>query len=370
MSKQVFSKMIATLCIINMVLVSWQEVYAATQLKDSSVKWHPGHYYAIMEWGKNDPRYLAQVYREIQETPALRGVQIRYNWTELEQEWGVYDFTSIDQRLAELAALRKRLIILLDTKTYSTSTFPVPDYVKKERFEWGAFMFSRYNSTVPIGYSTKLWNPHVHDRLVELIRRLGQRYNAHPYFEGIGLSETSMGQPLNALSNVQVDDYYNNLLSLNQHMRQHFPNTMTFQNTNHPRRILEKFAGKLKKMGAALGGPDIFIQEPSLNLKGKPHTPDGVYSYYTKLSGIVPLSPSVMPQNYKNTRHDGTGYKPSVRELFVFARDNLKANYIFWTRTQDGYPKVLAMLNSPSLASDRAGGLDTTCPKAYSSCIE
>ena len=367
--KQMHAMLFMVLFFISMVLVPRQNVHAATQLEDSSVKWHPGHYYAILNWGKNDPTYLAQVYREIQETPALRGIQIRYNWAELEKEWGVYDFTSIDQRLSELAALEKRLVILLDTKTYDTDTSPVPDYVKKKWFEWGTFMFSRHNSTVPIGYSTKLWNPHVHDRLVELIRRLGQRYNAHPYFEGIGLSETSMGQPLNALSFVQEDNYYNNLLSLNQHMRQHFPNTMTFQNTNYPRQILEQFTNTLTEMGAGLAVPDVFIEDPGLIKKDKPNTPDGIYSYFQKLTGIVPLTPSVMPKNYTNTRHDGTGYDPTVWELLRFARNNLKANYIFWTRVPDHYEEVLQVLNWRKQTSDPAGGLDPVCPAAYSSCI-
>ena len=364
--KQMYVILFTLLFLTYTVLVPRESAHAAGNV----VKWHPGHYYAIMDWGKNDPNYLTQVYFEILTTPALRGLKIRYTWTELEPEWGAYDFTSIDQRLTELAALGKRLIILLDTKTYNTSTFPIPDYVRKERFEWGSFAFSEYNNTVPVGYSTKLWNPHVHDRLVELISQLGERYNAHPYFEGIGLTETSMGQPLKALSSIKVDNYYNNLLSLNQHLRQHFPNTMTFQNTNQPRLILEKFTDKLKKIGTALGSPDIFIEDPDLNLKDQPYTPDGVYSYYDKLSGIVPLSPSVMPQNYINTRHDGTGYEPTVWELLTFARNNLKANYIFWTRVPEHYEEVLQVLSWRKQTDDPAGGLNSTCPAAYTSCID
>ncbi|MDR4517214.1 MAG: beta-galactosidase [Nitrosomonas sp.] len=364
--KQISIILITSLFFTCMVLVPAGTAHAT----GNAVKWHPGHYYAIMEWGKNDPAHLAQVYSEILTTPALRGIQIRYTWAELEPNWGVYDFTSIDQRLAELAALGKRLIILLDTKTYNTDTFPVPDYVRKERFEWGSFAFSGHNKTVAKGYSTKLWNPHVHDRLVELISKLGEHYNAHPYFEGIGLSETSMGHPINALSNIKVDDYYNNLLSLNQHMRRHFPNTMTYQNTNHPRWILEKFASELKNMGTALGGPDTYIEDPSLNLKDQPYTPDGVYSYYAKLSGIVPLTPSVMHKNYTNTRHDDRGYNPTVPELLSFARNTLKANYIFWTRAPKHYEEVLQVLNWRAQTKDPAGGLDSACPAAYSSCVD
>ena len=362
--------LIMAIFFISIVLVSWQKAHAAAQLENNSVKWHPGHYYQILDWGKNNPTHLEQVYREIQETPALRGVQIRYSWAELEKEWGVYDFTSIDQRLAELAAQKKRLIILLDLKTYNTSISPAPDYTNKKWFDWGVFAFSRPNSTIPRGYNISLWNSLVHDRLAALISRMGKRYNSHPYFEGIGLTETSMGTPINALSSAQVDEYYNNMLSLHQHMREHFPNTMTYQNTNYPRQILEQFTNRLAELGTALAVPDVFIEDPGLNLKDKLYTPDGVYSYFQKLSGIVPLAPSVMHLDYTNTRHDGTGYDPTVQELLSYARDNLNANYIFWMRIPEHYEEVLQVLNWRNQTSDPAGGLDSTCPATYFSCVD
>ena len=83
----------ALMLIISMVLAPLN-VLATTD--PTAVKWHPGHYYTIMSWGKNNSPYLSQVYSEIQETPALRGIQIRYLWAELEKSKGVYDFSSID----------------------------------------------------------------------------------------------------------------------------------------------------------------------------------------------------------------------------------------------------------------------------------
>ena len=51
-----------------------------------------------------------------------------------------------------------------------------------------------------------------------------------------------------------------------------------------------------------------------------------------------------------------------------FARDTLKANYLFWTRDPKYYSRVLQKLKTLD-SSDPAGGLDSNCPKAYSSCI-
>lgn len=365
---------IASLFIISIVLVPWKKAYAVADTTaltlpvTTSVKWHPGHYYMLMG-NKNNPKYMAQVYSELKETPALRGVLIRYNWEELEPAKGVYNFTSIDQRLAELSARKKRLVILLQTKSFNPNNANVPDYLKTEIYEGGVFAFKRHGTNIVKGHNIKLWNPLVHDRLVELVRALGKRFNSHPYFEGIGLPETAMGKPLVALSSNEIDKFYNNLLSINEQMRKHFPNTMTFQFTNYPRAILKSFTGKLKEMGVALGGPDTFPHDPDLNFKENSYSQGGIYSYYPKLSGIVPLTPSVMQSNYQSTRSDGRGYKPTVSELLTFARDKLKANYIFWTRDENNYLEVLKLLNLPDQKSDPAGGLNASCPRAYSSCI-
>ncbi len=372
MTRQKHALLIASLFVICMVLVTWLAAYAASATAapvSGPIKWHPGHYYTIMG-DKNNSTYLAKVYSELKSTPALRGVQIRYSWSELETSYGVYDFTSIDKRLAELAAQNKRLIILLQIKSFDPKIVPVPEYLKDQIYDEGIFTINNGGSALKKGYNIKLWNYKVRDRLVALVSALGMRFNSHPYFEGIGLTETSMGVPIKSPSSTQVDGFYNNLLVVNKKMREFFPNTMTFQFTNYPRPVLKSFIENLSAMGTGLGGPDTFIEDPGLNNPGDKYSPSGVYSYYPKLSGIIPLTPSVMQTNYKNTKWDGTGYEPTVLELLTFARDKLKANYIFWTRAPGYYPKVLVILNESNQTSDPVGGLDPTCPKAYTSCID
>ncbi len=356
----------ALLFIFIISMVCW--VPFGTAHAAGAVKWHPGHYYTIMG-DKNNSTYMTKVYNELKSTPALRGVQIRYTWAELETSYGVYNFTSIDKRLAELAAQNKRLVILLQTKSFDPKIVPVPGYLKTDLYEGGVFTITNGGDVVN-GYNIKLWNSDVLSRMVALMQALGNRYNSHPYFEGIGLPETSMGTPIIPLSNDQINSFYNNLLIANKRMREEFfPNTMTFQFTNYPRPILESFIGNLSAMGAGLGGPDTFIEDPGLLYPGNAWSPKGAYNYYPEVSGIIPLTPSVMQSNYKNTKWDGTGYEPTVLELLTFARDNLKANYIFWTRDPVYFPKVLEMLNWKDQTSDPAGGLDPTCPSAYSSCV-
>jgi hypothetical protein len=338
-------------------------------LMANPVKWHPGHYCTILGLGKNDPKYMAQVYKELNATPALRGIQIRYFWAELETTKGVYDFTSIDQRLADLAAIGKRLVIQVQTKSFVPTGELVPDYLKASEYDGGAFAYRSYGSMAPRGYNLALWNSQVHDRLVELFRVMGERYNSHPYFEGIGMIETAYGEPIVSQPAHQMSKFYDNLLSVHQKMRSYFPNTMTIQEVNYPHSILKSFVGKLKEMGTALSGPDVFKDEPGLN-RNMRNAPRGIYHFYPELSGIIPLAPQVMHKNYMNTRNDGAGNVPTISEIFAFARDNLKSNYIFWTRNPKYYSKVLELLNEPDIVKDPFGGLSSVCPRAYTSCVD
>ena len=98
---------IAFIAFIFVIGMSWalcKSVYAASKdrppASTSGVKWHPGHYYTLMGQSKDNPKQMTQVYRELKKTPALRGLQIRYHWAELEPEENMYDFTSIERILS------------------------------------------------------------------------------------------------------------------------------------------------------------------------------------------------------------------------------------------------------------------------------
>ena len=369
--RQMHSILVAILFIISMIWISFGTAHAVVVGTPGSVKWHPGHYYSIMSSGKNKPDYLQQVYSELKDTPALRGMQVRYTWAELEKSFGVYDFTSIEERLAELAVQNKRLIILLEVKSWGIDTDLVPNYVTSNPiYEQGIFAFSRDGSDTITGSNIKLWNPMVRDRLAALISALGKRFNSHEYFEGIGLTETSLGYPIIPLTSTQKADYYDNLLVINKKMRASFPNTMTFQFTNHPRWLLTTLVDDLKGMGSALGCPDVFIEDPGLNYPGNKWSSPGLYTYYPENSGLMPLTIKVEGANYENTRWDNKGYQPTVSELLNFARDNLKVNYIFWVRDLDYYEKVLETLSLRQQNSNPSGGLNSICPANYTTCID
>ena len=346
--------------IVGMALIPWKLGHAATA---NPIKWHPGHY-SILVGDPNNPSLMRQVYNELTETPALRGVVIRYEWSELEKSPGVYTFASIDARLKELAAKKKRLIVLLEVKSFDKTKI-VPSYLLTAKYDGGVFPIGKYGSNTVNGYNLKLWNSALKERMAALITALGKRYDSNPYFEGFGMQETALGDPVKPVTNAQVDGYYKNLTSLDTHMRKQFPHTMVFQYTNYPRPEIKPIIDNLKATGGTLAATDIFLEDPGLNYKG---TPPGAYTYFPKNAGAMPLAAQVEKSNYLDSRHDGTGYKPTVTQLLNFARDNLHVNYIFWTRTPEIFPRVLEVLRGKAQKATPSGGLPAACPKSYQSC--
>lgn len=363
--------LIASLTLMGIITVlggTKQAVGATTPVVTNGVKWHPGHYYAIMNHGKDSSAYLSKVYKELQETPALRGIQISYSWPELEGAEGEYNFSSIAKRLSELSAINKRLVIVIDIKSslgnlVKDGERTVPDYLRTAMSEGGEFACGGPDH---LGWNIKLWNPFVHERIIALVRALGQHFNSNPHFEGIGLSETAITDPILPLTAIQKNNYYANLLSVQKQMRNYFPNTLTFQFISYPRSILESFTQNLNEIGSGLGGTNVY---PEYLISLYPIYPPNVSSYFQKYSGIMPIIQLVRQSNYENTRADRTGYEPTVYELLSYARNSLKANYIFWTRHPDYYRNVLEMLNMKAQKSTPSGGLNPNCPSVYSSCV-
>lgn len=263
----------------------------------------------------------------------------------------------------------KRLVILLQTKSFKADAPAAPAYLVAEKYEGGSFAIdipesAATSNRAQAGANLKLWNPLVRDRLSALLRAMGERFNKEPYLEAVALTETALGKPAESLADTQERRYFDNLLAVNRDMRRAFPNTVTIQFVNYPRSILNHFIGEMGEAGIGLGGPDVFPDDPGLT--------KGAYTFYPRMAGLIPLAPSVQHENYYTRRHRGPRDAPSIEELYRFARDDLQANYLFWTRRvvppEKPFTKVLDLMRTPGFPRDPAGGLNMACPKAFSAC--
>jgi hypothetical protein len=101
-------------------------------LQTDAVKWHPGHYVTLAPFASDGPGYFDEVLNEISRHPALRGVQKRYLWADLEKQAGRYDFSAIENDLARLAGRGKRLVILPPTKSFKSDIHVVPQGLARQ----------------------------------------------------------------------------------------------------------------------------------------------------------------------------------------------------------------------------------------------
>lgn len=336
------------------------------------VKWHPGHYVSLLPGQAPNPSHMQAVITELQGYSMLRGVQIRYTWAELEPSSGQYDFSRIQRDLDLLQPAGKRLFILLQTKQFGDGFPTIPTYLDTDISGGGSFAITNAAEAssgegAATGRNIKLWNRTIRDRLIALNNALGARFNQHPSLEGLAMTETAMGTPVDiAVTARQKQSFYDNLLQVQGALRKAFPNTVTMQFTNYPKNILPTFVAGLRKIGAALGGPDIYLDDPDLLT--------GVYPYYGQQSGQLPLGPSVQGDNYYRRVYGGPEEPPSIDELYQFGRNELRANYMFWTRraypNDNPYAQVLSYMSSPGFPAGLAGGLDVNCPRAYAQCVE
>jgi hypothetical protein len=330
-------------------------------LTDTRMKWNPGHYIAT---GRYDKLGIQQILDEIKDLPQVKGLMLRYEWPQLETAKGVYDFTRIERDLGLVQAAGKRLWIILGTKVFTAGGVAVPDYMRTAEYEGGAYKI-QIGSADRLGENTAMYNANVRDRLIALTSALGARINRHNALEGLTFSETALGQTVVPLTEAQRTSFYNNLALVDAATKRAFPNTVTMQFINFPRAYMPGLVTSMVSNGVALGGPDILLQDPDLN--------NYIYPLYDMAKGKVAVGPSVQPDDYLTTVQNGPLNPPKISDLYAFGRNQLGANYMFWTRTFIGtpaaYPQVLDFFKSTAFPKDATGGLISTCPSTYASCV-
>jgi hypothetical protein len=300
-------------------------------------------------------------------------VQKAYQWKDLEPDKGRYDFNAIKQDLDFLAKHGKFLVIQLQYKGFGKGQSIIPAYVKGEEYG-GSPVIS------PVGaLNSVLWNQNVSGRIAELIRALGREFDSHPHLAAINLPETATGyrynNPQEGIEEYSHAKYVESLKLLMRSLRSSFPNTVVIQYTNFPTVVLDELIVYQEEVGVGLGGPDVYPGQEGVSDVNDPER--GVYRFYSRLSGKVPLGAAVQTENYSNLlkkqsalrRGENVTIQPGdeipfpVREHLKLAQQKLHLNYMFWARQPaDSFENVKKLLAEPELARDPAGGLDARLP--------
>ena len=329
-------------------------------------KWHPGHYVFVGHGAIGAGQVL----------PHFRGVQKCYAWKTLEPEKGRYDFSAVRADLDFLAKHDRYLVLQLQYKAFGKDANYTPDYVRGPDYGGGIYRASSGS------FNPVIWNAAVGARLDALVAALGRAFDRDPHFEAVVLPETAPSAPLPRQPQPGVEAYTDGiyleaLRARLRALREAFPGTVLIQYCNFPPAILPGLAETMKETGVGIGGPDVYILPSNHMTPGK-----GVYTFYPPLSGIAPLGAAVQSPDYsvaqkKRTAAFDAGRDPKAvavdpkdeepfppGEIFRFARDRLKLNYLFWSASPRAcFRNVQQWMESDDFPKDAAGGLDARCPE-------
>jgi hypothetical protein len=287
-------------------------------------------------------------------TEAAVGAQLKYTWRELEPARDQYEVRLILDDLAFLEQYGKRLFIQLQDLSFDENIVNVPDYLREDpAFRGGVarkYEFEDDDESRPIadGWVARRWDPAVRERFSKLLHALGEQLDGR--IEGLNLAETAVG--FGEGGNLHppgfsYQSYFEGIKAIMSAARDAFRESAIIQYANFmpgewlpgsDRGYLRGVYQHADRIGVGVGGPDLLPHRrwqrnhsyPLIAQRG-PNTVAGVAIQWGNLADENPT----------------TGRRVTVEELYTFAEDQLRLDYIFWG-TQEPYyaDKILPFLRT------------------------
>lgn len=274
----------------------------------------------------------------------VTGVHLKYTWKELEPTRDRYEFNAPTNDLEYLERHGKRLFIQLQDVSFDTARINVPDYLLDDpAFNGGAAIhYDGHDEVGPVaeGWVSRRWDPAVRDRIERLLRALAAEFDGR--IAGLNLPETAIGfggDPEFHPAGYSYDTYYEGILALMSAARDAFQQSdvIIYANFMPGEELPDEDHGYLKgvyahadRIGMGVGGPDLlphrwFQRQNSLPLIAAraPGTVAGVAVQWGNLEDM----------------NRQTGKRVTVNELYDYARDELRLDYIFWGTQEPFYSK-------------------------------
>jgi hypothetical protein len=281
----------------------------------------PGHYVSMNRLDTESD--LAKAIR-----PGITGLQIRYRWRDLEPEPDTYDFVKIAADLDIAGSNSAQLVVFIEDKSFNEE-IPTPPYLQEK--------FTLANRAG--GYTAMRWDPYVIERMNKLVAEIGLIFDCHPSFEGVAFQESALSLEDSVLdaNGYTPEKYRDALVNVLQSAAASLPRSQVFWYMNFlPRkqRYIADIASVVAESGVAMGGPDILPDNHALK--------KNTYPFYTQFTGKMTLFNSMQYNSFAHPKatslFSGNKYW-TMEELFVFARDELHVNYIFWNHKTWRRPK-------------------------------
>lgn len=326
------------------------------------MKWNPGHYVrADVQGFESDQTTRFWVHDQIKNEPLIKGSAMIMNWGAIENERDKYDWSLIDEELAHLKSMNKRLIVDVWFHQFGGGKTLTQIPQTEDRRYFGDYMIREGGvgiSNVDYGgFVARIHDPKWMDRLIKLFQEMGARYDKDPYFEQVIISETSMTLTDPTFSQQAVITQLKRLLPA---VRAAWPTTpvvlyLNYLGSEAETRDMVAYA---HSVGVGIGGPDII-----------PPPPDGPYEDWGSQAlrgsggnfgtvdyrGTIPISYSYEIPSYGGYNFTGDG-------LLRYANGTLKATHVAWTYFNDKIPQHNWTTGILPAIKAKNGAIVTACP--------
>ena len=277
------------------------------------------------------------------ENPAIAGAQLRYTWKELEPTRDRYELQPILDDLETLQRHGKRLFIQIQDASFSDA-IPVPDYLRTDpEFSGGADRKLESDDRDPAkvrfdGWVARRWDPRVRARFIRLLEALGTALDGR--IEGVNLAETAIGFENRQFHprGFTFEGYAAGMKEVMTAARRAFPGSRVILYANFmpgdsvpasgPPSYLAGIYAHAEKVGVGVGGPDLRPHRWAQRRNSLPliaARPRGMIAGMAVQDGnLGDLNPA-------------TGMRVSVEELYRYATERLRLDYIFWGTEEPYY---------------------------------
>lgn len=272
----------------------------------------------------------------------IAGAQLTYTWRELEPERDRYELGPLRERLAFLQRHGKRLVIQLQDVSFSERLL-VPNYLTTDtafhggaarKYEGDDEAHARFD-----GWVARRWDPAVRARFVKLLEVLGRELDGR--IEAIVFPETAIGSSIPSLrpSGFSFEGYVAAIKDIASAARRAFPHSCTIVYANFmpgewlphdDKGYLRAVYAHADSIGAGVGGPDLLPHRKGQRGHSYPLI---AARRHGVVAGVAVQDGNLAQEN------PATGRPVSVDELYRFARDSLRLDFLFWGTEEPYYTR-------------------------------